>query len=56
MLEYKTPDDELNERVIRKAVGYANLYISEAKHEGERASGQVTVSIFRSEQNRKLFK
>ena len=56
VLEYKNPDDDLNERVIRKAVGYANLYISEAKHKGERPSDQVTISIFRSEQNGKLFK
>ena len=27
IIEYKNPDDALNERVISKAIGYANLYI-----------------------------
>ena len=56
ILEYKNPNDSLNERVLRKACGYANLYISVAEHEGERPAGEVTVSIFRAVRNPKLFR
>ena len=56
ILEYKNPDDALNERVIRKVCGYANLYISAAEHEGERPAGEVTISIFRAVRNPELFK
>ena len=38
ILEYKNPHDSLNERVLRKVCGYANLYIGIAEHEGERPS------------------
>ncbi|MBR1685567.1 MAG: hypothetical protein IJ708_10575 [Clostridia bacterium] len=56
ILEYKNPHDSLNERVLRKVCGYANLYIGMAEHEGDRPSEQVTISIFRAEKNEKLFK
>lgn len=34
ILEYKGQHDSLNERVLRKVCGYANLYIGVAEHEG----------------------
>lgn len=55
ILEYKNPHDALNKRVIRKACGYANLYIGMAEHEGDRPEDQVTVSIFRAVRNPGLF-
>ena len=55
IIEYKRPSDSLNERVLRKAVGYANFYISMAEHEGDILSNQVTISIFRSVKNPKMF-
>ncbi|MBQ9526519.1 MAG: hypothetical protein IJR68_02815 [Fretibacterium sp.] len=55
ILEYKNPHDSLNERVLRKVCGYANLYIGMAEHEGERPADEVTVSIFRAVKNPKLF-
>ena len=56
ILEYKNPHDALNERVIRKVCGYANLYIGTAEHEGERPAEQVTVSVFRAVKNPELFR
>jgi len=56
ILEYKNPHDSLNERVIRKVCGYANLYIGTAEHEGERPAGQMIVSIFREVKNPELFR
>lgn len=55
ILEYKNPYDSLNERVIRKVSGYANLYIGVAEHEGDRPSDQVTITIFRAVKNPELF-
>ena len=55
ILEYKNPHDSLNERVLRKVCGYANLYIGVAEREGERPADEVTVSIFRAVKNPKLF-
>ena len=55
ILEYKNPYDSLNERVIRKVCGYANLYIGVAEHEGDRPSDQVTITIFRAVKNPELF-
>ena len=55
ILEYKNPHDSLNERVLRKVCGYANLYIGVAEHEGERPAEQVTVSVFRAVKNPELF-
>lgn len=55
ILEYKNPHDSLNERVIRKICGYANLYIGVAEHEGERPAHEVTLSIFRAVKNPELF-
>ena len=43
ILEYKNPHDSLNERVLRKVCGYANLYIGMAEHEGERPAGKRTM-------------
>ena len=56
ILEYKNPHDSLNERVIRKICGYANLYIGLAEHEGDIKVDEVTISIFRAVKNPKLFK
>ncbi|MBQ9008336.1 MAG: hypothetical protein IJ088_03275, partial [Clostridia bacterium] len=56
ILEYKNPRDSLDERVIRKVCGYANLYIGTATHKGERPSDQVTISIFRAKKNVTLFR
>ena len=55
ILEYKNPHDSLNERVLRKVCGYANLYIGIAEHEGERPAEQVTISIFRAVKNPEMF-
>ena len=55
ILEYKNPHDSLNERVLRKVCGYANLYIGMAEHEDERSPEQVTISIFRAVKNTELF-
>ena len=55
ILEYKNPHDSLNERVLRKICGYANLYIGVAEHEGERPADEVTLSIFRAVKNPELF-
>ena len=41
--------------MLRKACGYANLYISVAEHEGERTKDQVTISVFRAVKNPELF-
>ena len=55
ILEYKNPNDTLNLQVIRKVLGYANLYIGVAEHEKDRPDDQVTISIFRAKKNVKLF-
>ena len=55
ILEYKNPHDSLNERVLRKICGYANLYIGVAEHEGDRPANEVTLSIFRAVKNPELF-
>lgn len=55
ILEYKNPHDSLNERVLRKVCGYANLYIGMAEHEKDRPSDQVTISIFRAMKPQSLF-
>ncbi len=55
ILEYKNPHDSLNERVLRKVCGYANLYIGVAEREGERPADEVTLSIFRAVKNPELF-
>ena len=54
--EYKNPHDSLNERVLRKICGYANLYIGVAEHEGDIPSDQVTISVFRAVKNPRLFR
>ena len=56
IIEYKNPNDSLNERVIRKICGYANFFIGLAEHEGDVPSDQVTVTIFRAKKNPRLFK
>ena len=55
IIEYKNPRDSLNERVLRKVCGYANLYIGVAEREDERPSNQVTISIFRNKKNPRMF-
>ena len=55
ILEYKNPHDSLNERVLRKVCGYANLYIGVAEHEDDRPADEVTLSIFRAVKNPELF-
>ncbi len=55
IIEYKNPADSLNERVIRKVCGYANLLIGSAEHEGDIPSDQVTLSIFRAAKNSEMF-
>ena len=55
IIEYKNPKAELNMRAIYKVVGYAELYIGSAEHEGERPYNQVTISIFCDSKNDKLF-
>jgi hypothetical protein len=56
IIEYENPKAELNMRVIFKAVGYAELYVGLAEHEGERPYNQVTISIFRDSKNDELFR
>ena len=55
IIEYKNPNDSLNERIIRKVCGYANLLIGSAEHEGDVPPDQVTLSIFRAVKNPELF-
>ena len=55
IIEYKNPNDSLNERVLYKIVGYANFYIGLAEHEGDVTPDQVTISIFRATKNPELF-
>jgi len=55
ILDCKNPYDSLNERVLRKVCGYADLYIGTAEHEGECPTDQVTISIFRAVKNPELF-
>nr|MCR5767142.1 hypothetical protein [Lachnospiraceae bacterium] len=56
IVEYKNPNDSLNERVISKAIGYAGMYIGTARYEHERQRDDVSISIFRSEKNQELFR
>ena len=56
IVEYKNPNDSLNERVISKAIGYAGMYIGTARFENERQRDDVSISIFRSEKNQELFR
>ena len=56
IIEYKNPHDNLNERTLRKACGYANFYIAAAEHEGDVPPGEVTISIFRAAKNAQLFR
>ncbi len=55
IIEYKNPNDSLNERTIRKVCGYANLFIGSAEHEGDIPTDQVTLSIFRAAKTLELF-
>ena len=56
IVEYKNPNDSLNERVISKAIGYAGMYIGTARYEDERQREDVSISIFRSDKNQDLFR
>ena len=51
VIEYKNPHDSLNDGVLRKAVGYANMYIAEKGVD----AGQVTLSVIRHVPNPELF-
>jgi len=55
IIEYKNPHDTLNERVIYKIIGYADLLIGTAEHEDDVPPDDVTISIFRAAKNRELF-
>lgn len=51
IIEYKNPNDQLNESVLWKTIGYAGLYIS-----GRRADEQdVTLTIIRARKNEEFF-
>ena len=56
VIEYKRPDDSLNDRTLRKAIAYANHLIALAEHEEDVPPDQVTITIFRSKENPYLFK
>ena len=56
IIEYKNPNDVLNQRVISKAIGYANLYIGLAEHKDDRPRNEVSISIFRESRNDGLFR
>ena len=55
VLEYKRPDDALNERTLYTAAGYASLLIGTAEREGDVPPDEVTVSVFRARRNPVLF-
>jgi len=56
IIEYKNPHDQLNQRVLHKAIGYAHLYAALAEYENERPVNQITISIFRASKNPELFR
>ena len=56
VVEYKSPQDALNERTLRKAAGYAFLMIGTARRERDYPSSEVTVTVIRARRNKKLFK
>ena len=56
VIEYKNPNDALNERTLFKTCGYANLYIGLAEHEKSIPPDQVTLSVFRASKPVKLFR
>ena len=51
ILEYKNPNDTLNESVLWKAYGYAGHYIWEQRAEAE----EVTITLFRATRNGAMF-
>ena len=51
IIEYKNPNDVLNESVLWKTIGYAGLYISE-RNVNER---DVTLTIIRASKNKEFF-
>ena len=55
VLDYKNPHDDLNWRTLYKIVGYANMLIGTAEHDGDVPPDQVTISIFRATKNKALF-
>ena len=56
VIEYKNPNDDLNERVLRKVTGYANFYIGLAEHAEDIRSDEVTISVFREKRNPQMFR
>ena len=55
LIEFKGPGDRITRKTIRKSAGYANFYIATANPEEDVRADNVTVSIFASEGNDKLF-
>ena len=56
IIEFKSPDDSLNEATLWKTIGYAAFYISDPMHKGTISPDDVTISIFRSTKPIKLFR
>ena len=55
IIEYKSQDDSLNEDVLYKACGYAGMYISTTAHKTGVSRDDVTISVFRTVKNKRLF-
>ena len=55
LIEFKGPGDKITRKTLRKAAGYVNFYIANAKPEEDVRADNVTLSIFASEGNDKLF-
>lgn len=56
IIEFKSPDDELNLDVYMKVMGYACLYKSQEKHVNEIMPEDITLSLVRESYPRELFK
>ncbi len=56
IIEYKSPDDELNIDVLWKTIGYAGIYKSLGKNVNEIKAEEMTITIFRMRKPVALFK
>ena len=56
IIEFKSPDDELNLDVYMKVMGYACLYKAQEKHVNEIMPEDITLSFVRESYPRELFK
>ena len=56
ILEYKSPDDSLNEDSFLKVIGYACLYKADEERNGEIEMEDVSVTLIRERFPRKLFR